>query len=423
MAEKQRSEVGRLVAENRFGEARKELEKGGNVRDANVLVRALCNTDVAAAKSLVLNLRNYRIEPNARCFEVILAALSREKRLDEATTFLADMRRQSGTVSVDALHNVIWTCLADDRHKLAQDLFSEHVALTGAASNKLVMTMLSGYVASGKANEARQLLYDMQKRFSISPEESHLNLAIRASLRAGEGWPAWELAEFAHQSLGIAVPESAVVAIFQFLAGQKELLALNFLCEDLENAVGIKPNWNIFLPLLETLGKSLFVFELIDVIDMMEAHFDISPPVDWLNDLLDELCQHVRLDLAEEVLRNIDAQWDVKSFSGVIREASTIYDMDKVNEYFKMMEALKIQPDIFAWNCRLRCEYNINGHRGRDRIRRMIEQSGVKFDSYTTKVLKFSEAKRPTVKLQRRKRTYETLVTRALAAGRKKAAD
>lgn len=417
------SEVDRLVAANRLKEARRELERGGTVRDANVLVRALCSArEVAEAKSVVLNLRNFKIEPNARCYEAVIAALSKEKRLDEATTFLADMKRQGDTISAEALHTVIWTCLAENRYRLAKDLFSEHISLIGNASDKLVVTMLSGYVANGKAGEARQLLYDMKTNFGISPEVSHLNLAIRASLRAGEAWSAWELAQFAHQTLAVTVPEAAVVDIFQCLAGQKELLALTFLCEELEFAMGIKPNWNLFVPLLEALGKALFVFELIDVLDMMEERYNIPPNVEWLNDLLDELCQNVRLDLAEEVLRNVNAKWNVKSFSGIIREASTIYDMDKVNEYFKMMEILKIRPDIFAWNCRLRCEYNINGSRGRDRVRRMIESSGVKFDSYTTKVLKFSEAKRPTAKLQRRKIAYETLVNRAISAGQKQTA-
>jgi len=160
--------------------------------------------------------------------------------------------------------------------------------------------------------------------------------------------------------------------------------------------------------------------DAFSVIRIVNAH-NLVVPVAWINEMIDHhFCAKnaLRLDLTDELFRNLDVKWNSTSFNAPIRMASTIYNMAKVQEYFSLMRQLKITPDTFAWNCLLRCSFNINGENGRRRTLALMKANNVKSDEYTMTVLKFTASKNKNKKLKYQQRHYQRRIDAAVAAGR-----
>ncbi len=388
---------------------------------AECLVYALCRSHrVAAAKQLVLRLASIGIAVTPPAYGAVVNALIKGNHLDEIVTFLLNLHQQGVAISPKLLHTVVVQCIGAGRTTLATDIYVTHDCLAGNTATTTVI--LATCSRQGDANNAMRLV-DHLKAYEGDGDgitAEHVVHVARTVAHVNGPWPAFAVLVDAYQQRGITVRPSIVLDIFrQIAATPGELQHLRILCEDVEAQVGIPFSWDMAAPLCEAMVRESFVMELINVLQWFSAVHDVKPPVAWLNHALDELCVAMRVDLADEMLRCVDAKWNVKSFSAVIREASSVYDVEKFAEYMTAMKTLNIKADTFAWNCKLRVAYNLRGDSGRAEVYREFLASGVPKDNYTNKVLKFTSSRmKVTDRTKRKGAAYRKHTKAALAAGK-----
>ena len=310
-------------------------------------------------------------------------------RLFSMATRLASV--QMMLIGPATIHNVIAKCSASRQVDAAISFFNSFCTRF-TPRPKLVSSMISIIMESGGTPKDLAALAIHQSSTGMCPAPDVVLTFVCTALTNDDPFCAVEILQNAHVFGYKGDGQGVMQRIAQHFATTRphELHYAAMICGDSEAIVGTRPTWMMFEPLLDVLKHTRDVVTLCDLLGSMQTKLHIAVKKQWVYSLVDALCKEHRVDLAEYLIRGIGAQDDIIMINHLINAVSSYYTSSKLDEIWEMMGQLGCKPSIFSWNCRLRNAYYCGGSDARSQVRRAMSHANVVVDSYTGKVLRYT---------------------------------
>eukprot|EP00177_Eucheuma_denticulatum_P006644 GFKZ01012089.1.p1 GENE.GFKZ01012089.1~~GFKZ01012089.1.p1 ORF type:complete len:774 (-),score=116.62 GFKZ01012089.1:952-3273(-) len=172
------------------------------------------------------------LKPNARSFNPILKGLARSGKIEEMNAVMNEMVKRGVQASGYTFNAVISAYVKQgDWDKAMAALHNLERLDDREAERNLAVgytTLISGYAAQGKVNDAMQLLKAMVNRRGSNFEEAGVacTAILSAMMQKGEVVSAWRLFRSVRQRLAIRLPVDMYCAVIRGLAKRANAAAL-----------------------------------------------------------------------------------------------------------------------------------------------------------------------------------------------------